>query len=78
MDYDKGPQLTVGKLKEYLACIPDDVKICIGNGEEVEEAHYLLNQDGNLVLHSDCYMQNVSEMNIKSILSLNARRSNKK
>ena len=74
MHYDKGPQLTVGKLKEYLACIPDDVKICVGIGDEVEEAHYLLNQAGNLVLHPNCYMQNASEMNIKTILSFNARK----
>lgn len=74
MYYDKGPQLTAGKLKEYLACIPDDVKICIGIGNEVEELHYLLNQDGDLVLHPDCYMQNASEVNIKTILSFNKRK----
>lgn len=74
MYYDKGPQLTVGKLKEHLACIPDDVKICIGIGSEVAELHYLLNQDGNLVLHPDCYMQNASEMNIKTILSFNTKK----
>lgn len=74
MYYDKGPQLTVGRLNEYLACIPDDVKICIGIGSEVAELHYLLNQDGNLVLHTDCYMQNASEINIKTVLSLNARK----
>lgn len=74
MYYDKGPQLTAGKLKKYLACIPDDVKIYIGIGDEVAELHYILNQDGNLVLLSDCYMQNASEMNIKTILSFNTRK----
>ena len=74
MYYDKGPQLTVGKLKEYLACISDDVKICIEIGDKVVELHYLLNQGGNLVLLSDCYMQNASEMNIKTILSFNVRK----
>lgn len=71
MYYDKGPQLTVGELKKYLTCIRDDVKIYIGIGNEIAELHYLLNQDGNLILHPDCYMQNASEVNIKTILSFN-------
>ena len=37
-------------------------------------AHYLLNYDEQLMLHSDCYMQNASEVNIKTILSFNARK----
>lgn len=69
MNYDKGPQLTVGKLKEYLACIPDDVKICVGIGPEIEPAHYLLNREGNLVLHPNCYMVDAEENNIHTILS---------
>ena len=74
MDYDKGTQLTAGKLKEYLACIPDDVKICIGIGDTNAPARYLLNYDGQLMLHTDCYMQNASEVNIKTILSFNVRK----
>ena len=74
MDYDKGPQLTVAQLKSYLKHIPDDVKICIGIGDVKAPAHYLLNHGGQLMLHPDCYMQNASEVNIKTILSFNARK----
>ena len=74
MHYDKGPQLTVGKLKEYLAHIPDDVKVVVGIGDNKAPAHYLLNYDEQLMLHPDCYMQNASEVNIKTILSFNARK----
>lgn len=40
MDYDKGPQLTAGRLKEYLAGIPDNTNIRIGIGDENAPAHY--------------------------------------
>ena len=69
MYYDKGPQLTVGELKNYLSCIPDDVKICVGIGCERKPAHYLLNVNGDLVLHPNCYMQNASEVNLKTLIS---------
>ena len=71
MDYDKGPQLTVASLMLYLACIPDDVKVCVGIGDNIAPAHYLINKDGVLVIHPDCYMQNASEMNLKTVLTLN-------
>lgn len=74
MHYDKGSQLTVGKLKEYLAHIPDNVKVVVGIGAETAPLHYLLNQSGELVLHPDCYMQNATETNIKTVLSFNARK----
>lgn len=74
MNYDKGYQLTVSQLKSYLKHIPDDVKICIGIGSDNAPAHYLLNYDGQLMLHSDCYMQNATETNIKTVLSFNARK----
>lgn len=74
MNYDKGSQLTVAQLKSYLKHIPDDVKICIGIGDSTAPAHYLLNDDGQLMLHTDCYMQNASEVNIKTILSFNTRK----
>ena len=73
MYYDKGPQLTAGKLKEYLAYIPDDVKIAVGIGDIYAPAHYLLNQSGELVLHPNCYMQDAAETNIKTILSFNVK-----
>ena len=69
MDYDKGPQITVGYLKRFLATIPDDVKICVGIGDASEAAHYLLNDNGMLLLHPDCYMQNANETNIKTMIS---------
>lgn len=69
MNYDKGEQLTVGRLKEYLNCIPNDVKVFIGIGSEREQAHYLLNEKGLLVFHSDCYMQNAEETNIRTVIS---------
>ena len=74
MDYDKGSQLTVSQLKSYLKHIPDDVKICVGIGDAHAPAHYLLNKDGQLMLHPDCYMQNASEVNIRTILSFNVRK----
>lgn len=74
MDYDKGPQLTVAQLKSYLKYIPDDVKICIGIGDRDAPAHYLLNNGGQLLLHTDCYMQDAPEVNIKTVLSFNARK----
>lgn len=74
MNYDKGPQLTVYQLKSYLKHIPDDVKICIGIGSDNAPAHYLLNYAGQLMIHSDCYMQNATETNIKTVLSFNARK----
>ena len=70
MTYDKGPQLTVGILKAYFACIPDNVPISVGIGDMTEEAHYLINQSGTLVIHPDCYMQDANEMNLKTIISL--------
>ena len=74
MDYDRGAQLTVAQLRSYLKHIPDDVKICIGIGDVNAPAHYLLNNGGQLMIHTDCYMQNASEVNIKTILSFNARK----
>ena len=74
MDYDKGPQLTVAQLKSYLKHIPDDVKICVGFGDNRAPAHYLLNEDGQLMLLPDCYMQNASEVNIRTMLSFNIRK----
>ena len=74
MNYDKGSQLTVSQLKSYLNHIPNDVKICIGIGDVTAPAHYLLNHGGQLMIHSDCYMQNATETNIKTILSFNIRR----
>lgn len=69
MKYNKGQQLTVGRLKEYLANIPDDVKICVGIGDQSAPAHYLLNRDGELELHPNCYMQDADITNLKTILS---------
>ena len=74
MNYDKGPQLTVSQLKSYLEHIPNDVKICIGIGSDNAPAHYLLNYGGQLMIHSDCYMQNAIETNIKTVLSFNTRK----
>jgi len=70
MRYDKGPQITVGELKHYLACIPDDVKVCISIGDTIEELHYLENLNGKLLLLPDCYMQNAAEMNLYTMRSL--------
>ena len=74
MNYDKGPQLTAGRLKEYLACIPDDVKVRVGFGDDSAPAHYLMNCAGELVLHPDCYMLNAEENNIRTILSFNTKK----
>lgn len=78
MDYDKGPQLTVGRLKEYLACIPDNTKIRVGIGNENAPAHYLINMGDELILHPDCYMQNASEVNLRTIITLNRRKEDEK
>lgn len=69
MNYDKGEQLTVGKLKRYLSCLPDDIKIRVGIGSETAPVRYLLNKGGELLLHPDCYMQNAEETTLKTIIS---------
>ena len=74
MHYNKGEQLTVGMLRGYLCMIPDDVKIFVGVGSEVEELHYLLNHGGNLLLHTDSYMKDSVEENLKTVISFNAEK----
>ena len=73
MDYDRGEQITVGKLKEYLSLIPDDVKISVGIGDNVAPLHYLLNHRGELLLHPDSYMADAHTTNLKTILSFNTK-----
>ena len=70
MNYDKGPHLTVGMLKTYLNCIPDDIKVMIGSGGDTSELNYLLNYDGKLLLHSDSYMEDATEVNLKTVFEL--------
>lgn len=77
MDYDKGPQLTVRMLKEYLKHIPDDTKVRIGIGDENAPAHYLLNFGGELLLHPDCYMKDADKMNLMTVLSFIKSKSKK-
>ena len=77
MDYDKGPQLTVRMLKEYLNHIPDDTKVRIGIGDENAPAHYLLNFGGELLLQTDCYMQNAAKTNLMTVLSFIKSKSKK-
>ena len=77
MDYDKGPQLTVRMLKEYLNHIPDDTKVRIGIGDENAPAHYLLNYGGELLLQADCYMQNAAKTNLTTVLSFIKSKSKK-
>lgn len=75
MHYDKGEQLTVGRLKEYLACLPDDVKVFVGIGSEISPAYYLLERNGGLLLHPDSWMQNADEINKNTILKLSITQS---
>lgn len=77
MDYDKGPQLTVRMLKEYLNHIPDDTKVRIGIGDENAPAHYLLNYGGELLLQTDCYMQNAAKTNLTTVLCFIKSKSKK-
>lgn len=77
MDYDKGPQLTVGMLKKYLSMISNDVKICVGIGDAVEPVHYIDKYNGQLLLHPDMYMRNAAEHNIKTILKFNTNGNSK-
>ena len=74
MTYDKGAQFTVERLKKYLDLIPDDVKICVGIGDDITPAHYLINRDGKLVICVDCYMQNADENNLITVLSFNSKK----
>lgn len=71
MTYDKGEQFTVERLKKYLDLIPDDVKICMGVGDDIKPAHYINNRGGKLVICVDCYMQDADENNLKTVLSFN-------
>ena len=70
MYYDKGPQITVGKLKEYLSYIPDDVPVEVGMGDNRGQLHYLENNGGALLLLPDCYMENAEVFNMKTVISL--------
>ena len=70
MHYDKGPHITVGILKDYLQNVPDDVKINICIGDRKAEAHYLVNQGGELTLAPDCYMQDAPTSNWEAVISL--------
>lgn len=70
MNYNKGPQLTIGDLKRYLEHIPNDVKIYIGIGNINAELHYLSVWNNQLLLHPDIYMQNAEEANLKTVLML--------
>ena len=74
MHYDKGEQITVGKLKDYLALIPDDVKIYIGIGSEIAQLHYLLKYGNGLLLHPDSYMEDADETNLRTVLSFNVKK----
>lgn len=69
MRYDKGPQLTAGMLKKYLAKIPDNVKIRVGIGEMNEEAHYLHNDRGELTILCDSYMEDAPITNKMTVIS---------
>ena len=71
MTYDKGEQFTVERLKKHLDYIPNDVKICVGIGDDINPAHYINNRDGKLVICVDCYMQDADENNLKTVLSFN-------
>lgn len=73
MTYDKGPQLTVGILKQYLAHIPDNVKVCFNDGQSNYEVHYILNKNGELTFAVDCYMQDANETNLRTLLSFNKK-----
>ena len=62
-------QLTVGALKQYLACIPDDVKVRVGWGEEDAEACCFENVAGELVILPSCYGEDADEVNLRTIIS---------
>ena len=69
MRYNKGPQLTVGTLKQYLSAIPDDVKIRVGWGDADAEARILLKVAGELVICPSCYGEDAGYINLKTIIS---------
>lgn len=67
----RNKQLTVGELELYLSLIKNkDIKVCVGVGEGKYPLCFLLNNRGDLVLHTDVYEQNQDE-NLNEILSLN-------
>lgn len=69
MNYNKGEQFTVKKLKAYLDCIPDDVKVCVGLGDNIKPARYISNYDNKLTIESDIYMRDADENNLHTIIS---------
>lgn len=69
MNYNKGEQFTVKQLKEYLNYIPDDVKVCIGLGDQKKPARYISNYDNKLIIESDIYMRDADENNLHTIIS---------
>lgn len=70
MNYDKGEQMTVGGLRNFLNCIPDNTKVYVGFGECVKPLRYLSEHGGDLLLQSDVYGANAHEHNIETILKL--------
>lgn len=73
MNYDKGPQMTVRDLTDYLSLLPKDLPIYVGIGDMQAELHYLIPHKNGLCLCPDCYMQNVYENNIKTVLILSSK-----
>ena len=65
----QGKQFTVKKLKAYLDCIPDDVKVCIGLGDQIKPARYISNYNNNLTIESDVYMRDANENNLFTIVN---------
>lgn len=63
-------QFTVKQLKEYLACLPDDIKVYVGYGDSVKPARYLDTFNGNLVIHSSLYGEDAAEYNLMVLMKL--------
>jgi hypothetical protein len=67
----RNKQLTVGELEHYLSLIKNkDIKVCVGVGEGEYPLCFLLNNRGDLLLHTSLYQQKQDD-NLNEVLSLN-------
>lgn len=71
MTYSRRKQFTVDTLRNYLNAIPGEVKVFINWGEATAPACFIENNDGHLIITTDCYKAEPEEINTKTVLSFN-------
>lgn len=70
MHYNKGHQLTVGELKALIQLIPDETKMFVGIGDNIEPLRYLCEHNRGLMFHTNVYGMDAISNNVNTILQL--------